>query len=86
MCIKGLIWPPLKPKAESYFSSLSADWFVRRIVQVYKSSINLALTIAKVTENGHQNRLKKRIKALRVLMGNGFQNSPLMLVALCNLQ
>ena len=33
-CIKGLIWPPLEPKTESCFSSISIDWFIRRITQV----------------------------------------------------
>ena len=33
-CIKGLIWPPLEPKSESCFSSISSDWFMRRITQV----------------------------------------------------
>ena len=34
MCIKGLFWPPLEPKTESYFSPISSYWFVRRITQV----------------------------------------------------
>ena len=32
-CIKGLFWPPLEPKTESYFSPISSSWFVR-IAQV----------------------------------------------------
>ena len=32
--IKRLIWPPLKPKAEIYFSPNSADWFIGIITQV----------------------------------------------------
>ena len=30
-CIKGLIWPPLEIKSESYFSPISSDWFIRRM-------------------------------------------------------
>ena len=33
-CIKGLFWPPLEPKTESCFTSISSYWFVRRIAQV----------------------------------------------------
>ena len=33
-CIMGLIWPPLEPKTESCFSSISSFWFIRRMVQV----------------------------------------------------
>ena len=31
-CIKELIWPPLDPKAESCFSAVSSNWFIRRMV------------------------------------------------------
>ena len=39
------------------FSPISY-WFIRTIAQVLKSGINLTFTVAIVTENGHQNRLK----------------------------
>ena len=32
-CIKGLFWPPLKPKIENCFSPISFDWFIRRITK-----------------------------------------------------
>ena len=44
-CIKGLIWPPLEPKNESYFSPISSDWFIRRITQVKKSGITYTVAI-----------------------------------------
>ena len=50
MYIKGLIWPPLEPKAESCFSPISFDWFIRRITQVYISGIYLTLSVAMVTK------------------------------------
>ena len=49
-CIKGLIWPPLEPKTESYFSSISSYWFIRRMIQVYNSGIYLNLMVAMVTK------------------------------------
>ena len=33
-CIKGLFWPPLEPKTENFFSPISFDWFIRRIIEV----------------------------------------------------
>ena len=33
-CIKGQIWPPLEQKTESCFSSISSNWFVRRMFEV----------------------------------------------------
>ena len=33
-CIKGLFWPPLEQKNESYFSPISSYWFIRRIAEV----------------------------------------------------
>ena len=58
MCIKGLIWPPLEPKTESCFSSISSYRFIRRMVQVLNSGIYINLMVAMVTKNGRQNRPK----------------------------
>ena len=33
-CIKGLFWPPIEPKTENCFSTISFDWFIRRITDV----------------------------------------------------
>ena len=33
-CIKELFWPPLEPKTENYFSTISFDWFIRNTTEV----------------------------------------------------
>ena len=33
-CIKGLIWPHLEQQIKNCFSSISFDWFIRRITEV----------------------------------------------------
>ena len=48
----------MKPKTESYFSTFSLDYFIRRMTQVFIFHIDLNLTVAMVTENGRENRLK----------------------------
>ena len=58
MCIKQGFWPPLKPKTESYFTTFSLDCFIRQMTQVLIFHIDLTLTVAMVTENGRENRLK----------------------------
>ena len=50
MCIKGLIWPPLKPKTENCFSQISFDWFIRRMTEVSNFAIYLNFTVAMVTK------------------------------------
>ena len=35
---KGLIWPPLEPKTESYVSPISSDWFIRRMTPVSRGA------------------------------------------------
>ena len=58
MCIYQGFWPPLKLKIKSVFTILSLDCFIRRMTRVFTSHIDLTLSIAMVTENGHHNRLK----------------------------
>ena len=43
---------PSEAQTESYFSPISVDWFIRRIVQVQKSGTYFTFTIATVTEYG----------------------------------
>ena len=33
-CINAQIWPPLEPKTANCVSSVSSNWFIRRITQV----------------------------------------------------
>ena len=49
-CIKGLFWPPLEPKTESFFSLISYYWFIRRIAQVHNSGIYFNLLVPMVTK------------------------------------
>ena len=57
-CIKWLIWPPLEPKTEGCFSSISSYWFIRRMVQVLNSGIYLKFNGCYGYKNGRQNRPK----------------------------
>ena len=57
-CIKGLIWPPLEPKTESCFSSISSCWLIRRMVQMLNSGIYFTFTGCYGNQNGRQNGLK----------------------------
>ena len=50
--------PHRKPKIKSYFTTLFLDCIIRRMIQVFLFHIDLTLTVAMVTENGCQNRLK----------------------------
>ena len=59
-CIKQGFWPPLEPRNESFFSSSSLVCFTRRMAKVFIFHIDLTLTVAMVTENGRQYRLKSR--------------------------
>ena len=59
-CIKKGFWPPLKPKNEAYFSLPCLDCFTRLMPQVFIFHIDLSLSVAMVTENGRQYRLKCR--------------------------
>ena len=34
-CIKKLILPPLEPKTKNCFSTVSIDWFIRRITEKF---------------------------------------------------
>ena len=56
--LKQGFWPPLKLKTESYFTTFSSGCFIRRMTQVFIFHIDLTLTVAMVTENGLENRLK----------------------------
>ena len=58
MCIKGLIWPPLEPKAENCFSQISFDWFIRRMTEMYNFGIHLNFTVAMVTKMAYKIGLK----------------------------
>ena len=49
-CIKGLIWPPLEPKTENFFSQISFDWFIRRMTEVLNFEIYLNHTVAMLTK------------------------------------
>ena len=57
-CINQGIWPPLKQKIESYFTAFPLDGFTRRMTKMFLFHIDLTLTVAMVTENGCQYRLK----------------------------
>ena len=57
-CIRQGFWPPLKPKIESYFTTFSLDYFVRRMTKVFIFYNDLTSYVAMVTENGRQYRLK----------------------------
>ena len=52
--------PHWKPKIKSYFTTLSLDWFIRWLIQVFLFHIDSTLTVAMVTENGRYNRLKSK--------------------------
>ena len=47
----------MRPKNEIHFSP-NSYYFIRTMAKVYKSDISLTFTVAMVTKNGHQNRLK----------------------------
>ena len=51
--------PPRKPKIEVILNTIfSTDCLIRRMAQLFLFQIDLTLTVAMVTENGHQYRLK----------------------------
>ena len=60
-----VMWPrccePKGPKIKIYLTTFSLDCFIRRIIQVFLFDIDLTLTVAMVTENGRQNRLKREV-------------------------
>ena len=43
---KEVIWPPLEPKTKSCFSTISSDWFIRRITQMLKYAIHKMFNVA----------------------------------------
>ena len=49
MCFKGAIWPPQKPKTDSYKSHISVNLFIKGITQVLKSGIHLTIHVAIAT-------------------------------------
>ena len=57
MCIKQGLWPHLKPKIESCFTTFSLDSFNRYMTEVFLFHIDWTLTVAMFTENGRQYRL-----------------------------
>ena len=50
MCIKGLFWPPIRPKNKNCFSPISSYKFIRTIAQMKISVIYLTFTAAMVTK------------------------------------
>ena len=48
--LRGYFGPPMRPKNESRFSPNFSYWFIRTMTQVYKSNINLTVTVAMVTK------------------------------------
>ena len=52
--------PPWKPKIKIYFTTLFLDCFIRLMIQVFLFHIDFTSTVAMVTENGRQNRLKSK--------------------------
>ena len=53
MCIRGLVWLPLKPKNETGFSPISSNWFKGTINKVLFSGIYFTFAVAIETENEH---------------------------------
>ena len=64
-CIKQGFWPILEPRTKSYFSPPSLVCFTRLMTKVLIFHFDLTLTVAMVTENGHQYWLKYRKSHLR---------------------
>ena len=57
-CIKGQFWPPLKSKTEMCVSSISSNWFIRRIIQVQYPGFYFTFTVALVTKMADEIGLK----------------------------
>ena len=56
--LRGYFGSHMRPKNEIRFSSIPSYWFIRTMTQVCKSDISFTFTVAMVTKNRRQNRLK----------------------------